>query len=105
MPDPRNIAELISSCAAAIPDRPAVMDGARTISFKELDQEVSLLAAGLAGAGITPGMRVALLVTPSIEFVALTFALFRAGAIIVLVDPGIGAMNMRACLGEARPEA
>lgn len=105
MPDPRNISELISSCAAAVPDRPAVIDGARTISFKELELEISLLAAGLAGGGIKPGMRVALLVTPSIEFVTLTFALFRAGAVIVLVDPGIGARNMGACLDEARPEA
>lgn len=105
MPDPKNISSLISELAAGMPDRPAVIDGKRTISFKELDSDISLLAAGLARAGITPGLRVALLVPPSIEFVALTFALFRAGAVIVLIDPGIGPANMRACLEEARPEA
>lgn len=45
------------------------------------------------------------MVPPSIEFVALTFALFRAGAVIVLIDPGIGPANMGACLEESRPEA
>lgn len=101
----KNISSLISEMAALMPDRPAVIDGARTISFKELDEEINLLAAGLARAGVRPGMRAALMVPPSIEFTALTFALFRTGAITVLIDPGIGASNMGTCLGEARPEA
>jgi olefin beta-lactone synthetase len=50
-------------------------------------------------------MRAALLVTPSADFVALTFALFRAGAVIVLIDPGIGAASIGRCLAEAAPEA
>ena len=70
----KNISELILAMAAGIPDRQAVIDGARTITFRELDGEISLLAAGFARAGITPGMRVALMVPPSIEFVTLTFA-------------------------------
>ncbi|MBU2573330.1 MAG: AMP-binding protein [Elusimicrobia bacterium] len=105
MPELKNISSLISELAAAMPDRPAVIDGARIISFRDLDSEISLLAAGLRRAGITPGMRTALMVPSSIEFVTLTFALFRAGAVIVLIDPGIGSANMRACLNEARPEA
>ncbi len=102
---PENISELISELAASVPDRPAVIDGARAITFRDLESEISLLAAGLGRAGITPGLRVALMVPPSIEFTALTFALFRAGAVIVLIDPGIGLKNMRTCLEEARPEA
>ena len=101
----KNISSLISGLAAAMPDDPAVMDGKRGVSFKDLEAEISLLAAGLARAGITPGLRVALMVPPSIEFITLTFALFRAGAVIVLIDPGIGPANMRACLEESRPEA
>ena len=88
-----------------MPDSPAVIDGGRTISFRELESEISLLADGLSRAGVKPGMHAALMVPPSIEFVTLTFALFRAGAVIVLIDPGIGLKNMRACLEEARPEA
>jgi len=100
----KNISSLITELAALMPDRPAVIDGARTISFKELDEEINLLAAGLARAGVKPGMRAALMVPPSIEFTALTFALLRAGAVTVLIDPGIGAASMGTCLGEARPE-
>jgi len=105
MPEIKNISELIAELAASMPHSPAVIDGRRTLTFKGLDQEISLLSVGLSRAGIKPGLRVALMVPPSLEFVALTFALFRAGAVIVLIDPGIGPENMRACLEEARPEA
>ncbi|MCX5793175.1 MAG: fatty acid CoA ligase family protein [Elusimicrobia bacterium] len=101
----KDISSLIAELAVSIPNRPAVIDGEKTINFRDLEADIALLAAGLARAGITPGLRVALLVPPSIEFVALTFALFRAGAVLVLIDPGIGAANMRSCLGEAAPEA
>ena len=83
MPDLKNISSLITELAASRPDSAAVIDGGRTISFKELEAEISLLAAGFARAGIKPGLRAALMVPPSIEFVTLTFALFRAGAVIV----------------------
>ncbi len=101
----KDISSLIAELAVSIPDRPAVIDGEKTINFRDLEADIALLAAGLARAGIKPGLRVALLVPPSIEFVALTFALFRAGAVLVLIDPGIGAANMRSCLDEAAPEA
>src|SRR5438094_563543 len=50
-------------------------------------------------------MRTVLMVKPSLEFFALTFALFKLGAVIVLIDPGMGAKNLGFCLKEAEPEA
>jgi hypothetical protein len=44
------------------------------------------------------------MVPPSLEFFALFFALFKAGCVPVLVDPGIGLKPLKTCLGEARPE-
>lgn len=76
----------------------------RRYSYRELDELSSRLAAGLADEGITPGTRVAFMVPPSLEFFALFFALFKAGAVPVLIDPGIGIKPLRTCLGEARPE-
>jgi acyl-CoA synthetase (AMP-forming)/AMP-acid ligase II len=43
--------------------------------------------------------------TPSLEFFTLTFALFKAGAVPVLIDPGMGTRNLGVCLREAQPEA
>jgi acyl-CoA synthetase (AMP-forming)/AMP-acid ligase II len=45
------------------------------------------------------------MVKPGPEFFALTFALFKVGAVPILVDPGMGMKNLRQCLAEAEPQA
>jgi acyl-CoA synthetase (AMP-forming)/AMP-acid ligase II len=45
------------------------------------------------------------MVRPTPEFFLLMFALFKAGAVPVLVDPGIDKRALRQCLDEAKPEA
>ena len=74
-------------------------------SYAELDRESTLIAAGLHRVGITPGTRAVLMVKPSMEFFALTFALFKAAVVPVMVDPGMGIKNLKTCLAEAEPEA
>ena len=110
----RNLATALSEMAAQRPDTAAVIcvsgNGARrrdypTLSFAQLEEESATLARGLVAAGIGRGMRTVLMVTPGLEFFALTFALFRAGAVPVLVDPGMGTRNLGRCLGSAEPEA
>ena len=51
---------------------------------------------------MVPGTRVAVMVKPSFELFALTFGLFRAGMVPVLIDPGIGVKRMGRCLDEAQ---
>src|SRR5262249_29518955 len=63
-------------------------------NFDQLNDESDRLARGLAKMGITRGMRTALMVPPSLEFYALTFALFKLGAVVVLIDPGMGVKNL-----------
>ncbi len=89
------------------PDTPAVIfpEEQRRLTFRELDQESDRIARGFGRIGIVRGMRVALLVPPSPELFAVTFALFKSGAVPVFIDPGIGARNMKGCLAEAEPEA
>ncbi len=72
-------------------------------TFRQLDQESDLLARGLREIGLQPGCRMVLMVRPSLEFIALTFALFKAGAVIVLIDPGMGRTNIFKCLEEVDP--
>lgn len=74
------------------------------LTFRQLDQESDRLARGLLAIGVQPGCRLVLMVRPSIEFIALTFALFKAGAVIVLIDPGMGRTNLFKCLEEVDPE-
>ncbi len=73
-------------------------------SFKQLDHESDCIARGLEKAGVCRGVRTALMVPPSLEFFALTFAIFKVSAVPVMVDPGIGIKNIKACLAQAAPE-
>ena len=45
------------------------------------------------------------MVKPSIDLFTLVFAIFKAGAVPVLVDPGIGLKYLKQCIGEAEPTA
>ncbi len=76
-----------------------------TLTFRELDRRSDLIARGLGAVGLAPRMRAVLMVRPSPEFFLLMFALFKAGAVPVLVDPGIDRRALRACLGESEPHA
>ena len=73
-------------------------------TFRQLDRASDRIAHGLAEAGIGRGVRTILMVTPSLDFFALTFALFKAGAVPVMVDPGMGLLRMLSCLAQSRPE-
>ncbi len=75
-----------------------------TLTFRELDDDTNLLADGLASMGVRPGMRLVLMVPPSIDFISLVFAMFKAGVITVLIDPGMGRRNLIRCLAESEPE-
>jgi len=75
------------------------------LSYRDLAADARRIAAGLATIGIVRGTRCAMMVRPSPEFFALAFALFHAGIVPVIVDPGIGLASLRTCLGEAKPEA
>ncbi|MEG3192192.1 olefin beta-lactone synthetase [Lysobacter sp. D1-1-M9] len=111
-----NIAAALPRLAAAQPDRIAMRcpgtrgaDGlARydlTLTYAELESRSNAIAAGLALRGIVQGTRTVVMVRPSPEFFLLMFALFKAGAVPVLVDPGIDRRALKQCLGEAQPQA
>jgi olefin beta-lactone synthetase len=75
------------------------------LTFRQFDRESDALAHGLDRIGIRRGVRTILMVRPSLDFFVLTFALFKVGAVPVMVDPGMGIGRMLGCLRESRPEA
>ena len=74
-------------------------------SYSTLNELSDDYARGLIEYGIGRGIRSALMLTPGLDFFAMFFALFKAGAVPVLIDPGIGIKPLKTCLQEARPEA
>jgi acyl-CoA synthetase (AMP-forming)/AMP-acid ligase II len=74
-------------------------------TYQALDELSDCYARGLSAYGIEPGTRTALMLTPGLDFFAIFFALFKAGAVPVLIDPGIGMKPLKQCLSEAAPKA
>lgn len=72
-------------------------------TFSEIHAHTASYAGFLRGQGICPGDRVMLMVKPSKEFVCLAFALFAAGAVVILIDPGMGYRNLLRCIGSVKP--
>jgi len=109
-----NVAARLTATARAMPDGVAVVEPLdydragkrryRQVTFQELDRYSDRIARGLHDLGAVPGTRLALLVRPGVEFIALVFGLFKAGAVAILIDPGMGPRNMIRCLSEAQPE-
>ena len=100
----QNIASTLTETAARFPEQAAVVEpSGRRVSFRELDQLSNRLARGLRGVGVENGDRLVLMVRPGIEFISLTFALFKAGAVVVLIDPGMGPRRVFRCLDQVEP--
>ena len=109
-----NIAARLRETANRFPDQSAVVCPLKRdrqgrprslqMTFLELERESDRLARGLREMGVTPGTRLVLLVKPGLEFITLTFALFKAGAVVVLIDPGMGPRHIFHCLDDVDPE-
>ena len=110
-----NISRHLALMAAARPATPALkIPRGRTpsgdidyltLSFAELDAEASTWGARLSAAGIQRGDRTLVMVRQGLPLIAAVFALFRLGAVPVVIDPGMGRKNFLACVARSRPRA
>lgn len=109
-----NIASALSEMAARQPDALAIAappakgaspDTYLRWTYRELNDASDQVARGLPKFGIERGTRTAVMVKPGFELFALTFGLFKLGAVPVMIDPGIGIRNLGICLEEVEPEA
>jgi len=98
---------LPGAIAIAEPAGPVQADSARSYNlttYKELDEQSDRIARGLIRWGVRPGMRIVMLVPFGAMFIRLTFALLKAGVVVVLIDPGMGRKHLVNCLSESEPD-
>lgn len=110
-----NVARFLPAMAARQPDHPALRiprgrnaNGSiryLDLTFAQLDRESDAWAHRLTETGIQRGTRVLLLVKPGLSLIALCFALFKTGAVPVVIDPGMGLSAFLRCVARTRPEA
>ena len=108
-----NIAHRLSENAKLFPDKKAVtyprlnkQTGQYTyesLTFRELDIRSNKFATGLQKLGLKKGDKTLLFLRPSLDFSAMTFALFKLGVVPVFIDPGMGRENLLKCIKECAP--
>ncbi|MBF4567568.1 alpha/beta fold hydrolase [Plantibacter sp. VKM Ac-2880] len=75
----------------------------RRVSWRQLDDRVTRLAAGLHRIGVRRGDRVSLLVTPGATLTAVIYACLRIGAVVVVADAGLGVRGLSQAVRGAWP--
>lgn len=115
MAESANIARHLPLMAARQPDHPALkIPRGRTsdgridylaLSFAELDREVDAWCNRLTRAGVRRGDRTLLMVRQGLPLIAAAFALFKVGAVPVIIDPGMGLRNFLHCVRQSQPRA
>jgi acyl-CoA synthetase (AMP-forming)/AMP-acid ligase II len=73
------------------------------LTFQQLNALTDEYARGFVAAGMRPGDRVSLLVKPCLAFIPLVFAVFKVGALPVLIDPGMGMRGFLKCIAHIKP--
>lgn len=100
-----NLAEVLERGLARIPDGVAVGDGARTITYAELDALAGSLARDMRALGVRRGDRLAVWMPKSIATVGVLQAALRIGAVYVPIDPLSPPARVRRVLDDCRPAA
>lgn len=107
LPERVNVARYLPRAAAERPDATAVRVQRKgrfdDVTYRELETRSNRMAAGLREAGVRGGDRVCVFVPAGIELLAITYALFKLGAVPVLADPGMGRKRLLACLERMEP--
>jgi len=81
-----NLADVYESIADAVPDRPALISGGTSRSWREWDERAARLAAGFVDLGLEPGAKVALYLYNCPEYVEASFATFKMRGVHVNVN-------------------
>ncbi len=78
-----NLTELLDRSADRWPQKPALIEGGNTVSYDGLVQQVADISLLLQTLEVPPGCRVGLCLPNSINYVAVTFALWKINAGVV----------------------
>ncbi len=102
----RNIAFTLREAAEKLEEKTGLIEAAtgKKLSFRELENYSDAFASMLRSSGVNHGDRVMLMVKPSADFICLTFALFKVGAVTILIDPGMGYKNLLRCIDKVKPD-
>jgi long-chain acyl-CoA synthetase len=81
-----SVATLLARHAIQRPSQVAYWDSSRSVSYSELADRTSSIAANLTEAGLRDGDKIAIYLPNSVDWIEACFAALRAGAVIVPIS-------------------
>ncbi|MEW6642408.1 MAG: AMP-binding protein [Pseudomonadota bacterium] len=88
------IGDLLRRAARRFPDRIALTDGPRQVTFTELERDANRFANYLVERGLKPGDKISTICNNSVEMVKALFGIHRAGLVWVPINTMLGADDM-----------
>jgi len=99
----QTLADLIAPHVAATPDAPAVVCGAESVTYGELDRRANQLAHYLRGRGVGPDRLVGVCLEQTAELAVTLLGVLRAGGAYLPLDPELPPNRLATMLADARP--
>ncbi len=81
------IGDLLKRAAQRFPQRVAVTDGERRVTFTEIERDANRFANYLVARGMKPGEKISTICNNSVEFVKALFGIHRAGLVAMVGLP------------------
>lgn len=100
-----NLGTHLARSARLSPDAPALGDGLRQLTYRQLDDRVSRLSDGLLRSGLELGDRVAILMANRPELLETLYACFRAGLVAVPINSRLHPDEVRYIVSQAGARA
>ncbi|MEQ8661571.1 MAG: AMP-binding protein, partial [Gammaproteobacteria bacterium] len=98
-----SVGALFHARVPAHPDQRAVVDGARVLSYAELEARSNRLANALLARGLAPGERFALLARNRLEYLEVELAAAKTGLILAALNWRLADRELAHCINLVEP--
>lgn len=109
----KNVSDLLREQAEKLPNKRSIYYAKKRIwgsysypsyTFSELNNRINKFCHKLEALGVKPKDKVLFFVKPNLDFCAITYALFRLGAIVIFIDPGMKRDYFFKAIKEVEPD-
>ncbi len=97
------VPDLLCFARVSFPDRPAMVCGHRSLTFREVDERAERLRKVMADRGMVRGDRVALLATNSAEHLEIHVAAMRSGIVLVPLNFRLAIPELTFIVNDCQP--
>jgi long-chain acyl-CoA synthetase len=98
-----NISNNLENAALYFPNRPALSEAGREITYSEFNDRANRIATGLIALGVRPGDHIGLLAPNSADWLIFYFGVLKAGAVAVTLSSILTPDEMALLINHSKP--